>query len=287
MIFSLLAGTLPAATQRNNESGAMSLIPANPESTSDMESPGLGARLGFGPAFELKFQVTEVEAQALESWARSQLTPDAHGDDGRYHVTSVYCDTPQLDMFHRTPGFKRSKYRLRRYGGMPVIFLERKTKRGERVRKKRAEIPEEDLGLLLNGTPQPTWVAAWYYERIHRKVLRPTCAVAYWRTAFFGRRTDSGPIRMTFDRDLIGAVNDRWSVPNLHEGQPLLPGGVLVELKYHISLPALFRDLLPQLPPQPARVSKYRLGVQLCGVKPSAAAGLNGSANGGLHLDGR
>ena len=49
-------------------------------------------------------------------------------------------------------------------------------------------------------------------------------------------------------------------------GQPLLPGGVLLELKFHVHLPQLFHDLLPLLPLQPARLSKYRRCIQLCGL---------------------
>ena len=47
---------------------------------------------------------------------------------------------------------------------------------------------------------------------------------------------------------------------------PLLHGAVLLEMKYHVSLPAVLRDLLPMLPAQPTRVSKYRRCVHMCGL---------------------
>ena len=53
------------------------------------ESPGLGAARGLGPAFELKFHLTPAEAEAAEAWARRHLTPDPHGQDGTYRITSV------------------------------------------------------------------------------------------------------------------------------------------------------------------------------------------------------
>jgi hypothetical protein len=268
-------------------------IPGQPESNGEIESPGLGVRRGYGPAYELKFQLNEADAQAIELWARQNLRPDPHGDDGLYHVTTIYCDTPQLDVFHRSEGFRRNKYRLRRYGATPRIFLERKAKKGDRVRKKRVEVPEEELHFFLNGTPDPAWSARWFHQRIRDKGLLPTCGVAYWRTAFFGQSAN-GPIRMTFDRHLIGAGYDSWGVPNLREGQPLLPEAVLLEMKYHVHMPVLYRDLLPQLPPQPARVSKYRLSVQRCGIQASARPSpifslLQGplSTNGGPHRDGQ
>src|SRR5690349_17795006 len=87
----------------------------------EMKSPGLAAADGLGAAFELKFQLTPDDAARVEAWAHQHLTPDRHGDAGRYRITSVYCDTPALDVFHRSPGFRRSKFRLRRYDLSPRV----------------------------------------------------------------------------------------------------------------------------------------------------------------------
>jgi hypothetical protein len=266
----------------------MSSPPTNP-GQQEVESPGLGAGNGLGPAFELKFRLTEGEAALVEAWARANLTPDPHGRDGTYHITSLYCDTAHLDVYHRSRGFRSSKYRLRRYGAAPQVYLERKTKRGDRVRKKRVEVPQEDLSFFGNGGVPPPWPGAWFLERVRQKTLGPITSVAYWRTAFFGP-SEQGPIRLTLDRDVIGVRASAWAVPPLDKGQPLLPGGVLLELKYHIHLPSLYRDLLTRLPPQPARISKYRLGVELCGVQAGMTS--NGDAatwtpSGGNHFDGR
>jgi hypothetical protein len=241
----------------------------SPEAGEDLQSPGLGA--GRGPAFELKFQLSLGEAQDVETWARRHLCPDPHGLDGSYHITSVYCDTPRLDVFHRVPGFRRSKFRLRRYDATPRVYLERKSRRGDRVKKKRAEVAEQDLTLLANGTLAPEWTGAWFLKRVGQRGLRPTCRVGYRRTAFFGKSGDC-PVRLTMDQKLVGVPASEWDVPPLEEGQPLLPGGVLVELKFHAHLPELFRDLLPRLPLQQGRVSKYRRCVQVCGL----TGGLNG-----------
>ena len=257
-------------------------------------SPGLAAAAdGLGPAFELKFLLALDQADEVEAWARRHLAPDRHGQDGRYRVTSVYCDTPGLDVFHRTPGYRRTKFRVRRYDGAARVFLERKRKRGDRVRKQRVDVHPDELSLLGSGLlpdvivgggsgPLPTtgWAGDWFRQRVCQRRLRPTACVGYHRTAFFGM-ADGMPLRMTMDRDLLGLPASDWHVPHdVAGGRPLLPDGVLLELKFHINMPALYRDLLELLPLQQARASKYRRCVQLCGIWDGTTPA------GGLPVDG-
>lgn len=234
-----------------------------------VRSPGLGAG-DLGPAFELKYRLSAEQAQDIESWARTQLTPDPHGQDGVYRVTSVYCDAPYLDVFHRSPGYRRNKFRLRRYGNSEQVFLERKTRRGDRVTKRRIEVVESKLCLMNTDDPPVDWEGFWFLQRVRQRDLQPLCRVAYWRTAFFGM-ADGMPVRLTFDRELVGAPMNGWAVPPLDQGQALLPGGALLEMKFHIHMPGLFQDLLPRLPLREARVSKYRRCVELCGLEAAAA----------------
>lgn len=260
---------------------------SRPENPEEVESPGLNSGGDLGDAFELKFQLSEEEGQGMEAWARQHLCPDRHGDGGTYRVTSVYCDTPHLDVFHRSPGYRRSKYRVRRYDHAGPLFLERKRKRGDQVRKKRVEIPEGELSFLKDGGHGADWVGGWFLERVRQKKLQPTCGLSYVRTAFFGR-SENGPVRMTFDRQLTGARVMDWVVPAVHDGEFLLPGGVLLEMKYYVHLPMLFRELLSLLPAGKGRVSKYRLGAQRCGA-PEALSRPNladqACRNGEAHRD--
>ena len=86
-------------------------------------SPSLATAAGGGSAYEVKFRLTAQEADAAETWARKRLTPDPHGDNGVYRTTSLYLDTPFLDIYHKTPGYRRSKYRLRRYGSQEWVHF--------------------------------------------------------------------------------------------------------------------------------------------------------------------
>jgi hypothetical protein len=236
----------------------------------DFRSPGLGAA-DLGAAYEIKFQVSVAEAAEVEAWARRHLTPDPHGNEGSYRTVSVYCDTPNLDVYFRAPRFKGSKLRLRRYGASESVFLELKTKRGDRVRKRRVEVPPAELSQLGGAEAAAGWPGAWFLRAVRTRNFCPVCRVGYRRTAFFGRSGDT-PVRMTIDRDLLGAPAAGWSVPPVETGVPLLAGGALVELKFHLHLPPLFRELLPRLPAQTARASKFRRCIELCGLLPAGVA---------------
>ena len=216
-------------------------------------------------AFELKFHLPEASAGSVEAWARRRLTPDPHGEEGAYLTTSLYCDTARLDVYHRSPGYRRSKFRLRRYESTDRVYLERKRRKGDRVRKQRDVIGVGEVAVLSGGDVPPDWPGLWFFQQTRFRELRPACRIAYQRTAFQGT-SSSGPVRLTLDRGVVGAPACDWSVSPVEEGKPLLPGGVVMEMKFRASLPPLFRELLEQLPPTLGRISKYRLCVEAWGL---------------------
>lgn len=240
-------------------------------------SPGLATR-SLGAAYELKFRLTPAEAAFVEAWARKHLKPDHHGAGGSYRVASVYCDTPALDVFRRSAGFKKRKYRVRRYGDSPDLFLERKTKVGDQVRKKRVTIGTHETDRLSAALVEAEWSGAWFHARIQKRNLGPVCLVSYQRTAFFGMAGDA-PIRLTLDHNVAGEPTRGWHVRPTGGGVPIVDGDFLCELKYHVHMPTLFQDLLPHLPAQPARVSKYRRCVELCGLAERIVAASDPSAD--------
>ena len=232
---------------------------------------------GEGPAFELKFLVDDAQAREAEVWASARLTPDPHGDPclgGAYRTTTLYLDTPALDVFHRTPSFKRSKHRLRRYSTEPRIYLERKTKDGDRVRKQRNAIPEEDLSLLTAPLSVTTWPGHWFHRRLLDRGLRPSALVVYHRTAYIGSGAD-GPFRLTLDRWLRGFRVGEWAVPVEEGGLPFLMGQAILELKFRMALPVVFKELVQSMRLSPSLVSKYRTCMSAWG----ASAARRGAAD--------
>lgn len=226
------------------------------------ESPSLGKPgAGAEPAFELKFLIEPGRAQEVESWARGRLALDPHGEPalgGAYRTTSLYFDTPELDVYHRTPSYKRRKFRLRRYGSAPWTFLERKSKWGDQVEKRRTAIPEGELPLLALAASLADWPGHWFHRRLRMRRLVPACRVGYQRTAYVGSCLE-GPLRLTLDRRLLGILTDDWGLGPVEGGLPLLAGQVILELKFRRALPAPFKELVRDLRLNPTSVSKYGL----------------------------
>lgn len=233
------------------------------------ESPSLGSPGGGGgPAFELKFLLDEEGAQPVEAWARQRLALDPHGDPalgGAYRTTSLYFDTPELDVYHRSPSYKRRKFRVRRYGAAPWTFLERKSKRGDRVEKRRTQVSDEELVLLTHPMSVVTWPGHWFHRRLLMRRLLPACHIIYQRTAWVGSSPE-GPLRLTLDRRVHGILTSDWNLAPFEGGLPLLTGQVILEFKFRSALPALFKELVQDMRLSPRSVSKYRLCREAWGV---------------------
>lgn len=212
-------------------------------------------------AYELKLVIPEALAQTVESWAGDQMQRDPFCDSssgGTYQTTTLYLDTPDLDVFHRSPGFRRRKYRLRRYGQEQQIYLERKSRRGDRVRKRRCDVLLEDLGRLANEDASD-WSGSWFRDQIVLRQLRPSCRVTYSRTAFV-KPTAQGPLRLTLDRHIGGVAASDWSLLPVENGagRGILSDQVVCEFKFREALPAMFKEIIVALQLQAGSMSKYR-----------------------------
>jgi hypothetical protein len=219
-------------------------------------------------AYELKFLLPDAVADAVLHWARTHLVPDPHADaalgDG-YRVNSVYFDSAEWDVYHRVGWGRRRKFRLRRYGGEARVFLERKLKSSGLVRKRRTPVAESELAALEADSPPLGWPGHWFHRRVVARRLAPKCQIAYERIARIGM-TPEGPVRFTLDRHIRCRAAAGFGVPGLVDGVPLLTGQSIVELKFGVAMPALFKTLTAQWALSPASVSKYRLSVAACGL---------------------
>ncbi len=229
-------------------------------------------------AFELKFVIAEEVAQAVQRWAAQHLEADPYADlrTGMYETTTLYLDTPALDVLNRTPGFRRRKFRLRRYGHSGPIHLERKSRSKDTVRKRRTTVSEYELSRLAGPLAElpadrgtaAEWSGDWFHQRIALRELRPTCMVTYNRTAFM-KLGSQGVMRLTLDRHIRGIPSTRWQLSPVHGPDELLPGHVVCELKFRDTMPHLFKQLVNDLKLTPGSVSKYRRLMQAAGFEPT------------------
>ena len=232
-----------------------------------------------GYTAEIKFLVTEATGLRIREWARGRLEADPHGTGpfgDEYRVSTLYLDTAARDVFHRRGSYGRSKFRVRRYGDEPRVFLERKLRTGSRLAKRRTDIPIETLHLLKTleaGEPD----TRWFRQRVSIRQLAPVCRVSYLRTA---RLTDTpdGRVRMTLDYSLSASPADAFALEGAAPA-PLLSGHMILELKYRGTMPTVFRELADTFAITPGRASKYRVAADALGIaqlareeKPTSSA---------------
>ena len=213
-------------------------------------------------AREMKFLIDEGQAPAVREWARARLARDhfgsgPHGDD--YTTTSLYFETPGFDVYHRRGSYGRSKFRIRRYGEADVVFLERKFRTSRLLAKRRTTVPILEMENLAAAKPRADWCGYWFHRRVLLRRLNPLIQMSYDRTARVGMAS-AGPMRMTIDTNLrVLPMPDRAFIPGV--GFPLIQGKCIVELKYRVAMPVLFKELVETFKLAPSPVSKYRIGL--------------------------
>jgi len=219
-----------------------------------------------GYTAEIKFLVNEATGIQIREWARGRLSPDPHGTGqhaDEYRVSTLYLDTAARDVFHRRGSYGRSKYRVRRYGEEPRVFLERKLRTSSRLAKRRTDIPLEELH-LLKAAEQGDRLTKWFRDRMRVRQLAPVCRVSYLRTARFAETPD-GRMRMTLDYSLTASSADAFALDGPGPAS-LLNGYMILELKYRGTMPAVFRELADTFALAPGRASKYRTAIAALGI---------------------
>jgi hypothetical protein len=230
--------------------------------------PGDGlphTREARGLASEIKFVVDPALGHEIRRWARAHLEPDPHGAGpfgDEYQTTTIYFDTPGLDVLQRHGSYGRAKYRVRRYDAGDVVFLERKLRRPSLLVKRRTKVPIDELARVTSSAAD--WSGSWFGKRLAARRLAPVCQVRYARTAR-GTLTDGGAARLTID-DATSAAAIEGAAFTDAAGVPFLDRQLIVELKFRTSLPSVFTRLIEEFRMVPRAASKYRLSMAALGV---------------------
>lgn len=232
-------------------------------------SPSTEVRENREFAAEMKFLVPRGVAARVREWARARLQPDPNatsGNDGdEYLITSLYFDTKEFSVFHRRGSYGRSKYRVRRYGASPSVFLERKLKTRGLVSKRRSAVSMTDLPRLHADQPERNWIGYWYHQRLLLRKLEAVCQISYQRMARVAP-AHRGSIRLTVDENLCALPASQIAVNGSDEGgTALLEDSAIIEMKYCGDVPVLFKQLVEEFSLNAQPVSKYRLAVAKLG----------------------
>jgi VTC domain len=233
------------------------------------ETAGIHLRETRAHAREIKFLVDTARGPEVQAWMRANLAPDEFGSGphhDQFETSSLYFETGEFDVFHRRGSYGKSKYRVRRYGASPIMFLERKFRTDRVLIKRRTTAALDDFRRIDGTEPDPSWYGYWFHRRLVARRLQPLVQVSYDRTARLGI-SRYGKVRMTIDFDLrVLPLPDRAFLPGM--GLPLLEGQNIIELKYCVELPAVFQDLISRFALETQVVSKYRAGLSLLGLSP-------------------
>ena len=252
---------------RNECNVASRLHVFSPEEIAMSPSLQRRGRTDESQAREVKFLIGAQMAAEIEGRVAKVLTVDPHVDPAignGYDIATLYYDTPEWDVFHRRGRYGLIKFRARRYGTSPEVFLERKSRQKARVRKRRTMIHAEEFDRFDASVSQFQDDSAWFHRQLARHKFRPACLVGYRRDAYFSAGGDT-PIRVTFDRDIRGGVVSHWSFGSPTASIALLADSVVCEFKFRGSMPAGLKSFLHEFQLSPHGVSKYRKCMQAAG----------------------
>jgi hypothetical protein len=241
----------------------MTLAKTSPETSSPAASSAPGTPMEC--RYETKFLLLPDRVSDVVGWGDSRLERDPHGGaDGDYQVSSLYFDSPDLEIYRMTQAGAVDKYRVRRYGSEDVLHLECKSKRQDRTMKWRTTIPAAELPRVEHARGTECWAGDWYADALRARSLRPVCHVAYSRRAWSGC-VEGEYVRVTLDQALRCQRAEGLTAQLPGPGIPLLEGCVL-EVKFARSLPDAISRWTTALGLEPQRLSKYRRAVEVCGL---------------------
>jgi hypothetical protein len=221
-------------------------------------------------ASEIKFIVDPDRAARIRAWARAELGPDPHGDGparDEYRIKSLYFDTEHLDVYQRHGSYARGKYRARRYGRDDGLFLERKLRTRFLLSKRRTRVALDALQ-ALDANPLMDGPGRWFHKRLIVRELRPSCQIEYHRMARQSP-TPHGPMRLTIDEGLEARRTDELVLSGA-AGSAVIPSRLILEIKFRVELPSLFKRLIEEFALSPQPISKYRLAMDALREPPGA-----------------
>lgn len=215
---------------------------------------------------EYKFPATTAQCEVLRERFSAVMTPDNHGDNGCYRVTSVYLD----DVYRSAYNDKligadtRKKYRIRTYDlSEKLLHFECKYKDRDMTSKRGIWISPGQYHSILKGDYSFVWSGEYEGTILEDAsysnalaLLRPSVIVDYNRQAFIN---PEGNVRFTIDSGFkAGAFSDDMLSENIGY-LPVEDFTAVIEIKYDDYLPSYLEELLGGIELKQESVSKFLL----------------------------
>jgi len=120
-------------------------------------------------------------------------------------------------------------------------------------------VPIGEMPKVADDDVAPTWSGHWFAQRIFARRVRAVCQISYHRHPRVGVGP-YGPVRLTLDH-AIGTQPTAALRFVSGTGWAVLESQAILEMKYKVDMPAVFKQLAETFKIQPTTVSKYRLAI--------------------------
>ncbi len=232
----------------------------------------------FFQRYECKYLVDPLVVASMRRYLEPFVRADSfagNNSDGRYRVSSLYLDAPDLALYQQTQAGEndRFKLRVRTYDDDPThpAYLEVKRKVNNVVHKRRVGLNRDYARTLmmrhdpatvlsrLTGTRRAD--AEYFSHHIERLSAQPAIRVQYMREAY--EATGNEPVRVTLDSELrhavtlnddLGHTSGDWIDTPVH--------GMIIEIKFTERFPWWVKEFIRGFELRQRSVPKYILSVE-------------------------